>query len=108
MSSDISDNNSSFAKHLMQICNDSILILSSKILLPVKSYTYIIEAWHTMSWLDHCICTADAHASLDSMEIYNGLATTDHIPIVLSLNVENLPVLLLAIMQTQGSLIGLV
>lgn len=45
------------------------LIISSKMFLPVKSYTYISEAWHTVSWLDHCISTADAHASLVSMKI---------------------------------------
>ena len=55
MNSDISDVNSSFAKHLKQFCTDSGLILSSKLLLPNESYTYISEAWHTTSWLDHCI-----------------------------------------------------
>lgn len=42
-----------------------------------------------MSWLDHCICTADAHASLGCMSILYGAATTDHIPFAML----NLPVL---------------
>lgn len=61
--------------------------------LPDKSFTYISDAWHTTSWLDHCVCTADAHASLDNIEIYYEMATSDHIPIVISLNGENLPML---------------
>ena len=46
-----------------------------------------------MSWLDHCICTADAHASLDNIIIHYELATTDHIPIELSIKVDNIPMI---------------
>jgi len=93
MNADISDANSLFADHLMHFCADSGLMLSSKVILPNNSYTYISEAWHTSSWLDHCVCTADAHASLDSMTIHYDLAIADHIPFSLSLNVKNLPML---------------
>ena len=70
MNADVSDVNSLFAKHLMQFCFDGGLILSSKVLMPDNSYTYIGDAWHTPSWLDHCVCTVDAHDSLDDMEDY--------------------------------------
>ena len=56
---DISDSNSIFGQHLIQFCKDNKVILSSKVLLPVDSYTYTSEAWHTTSWLDHCVSTAD-------------------------------------------------
>jgi len=88
---DISDNDSLFGQQLIRFCQDSKLFFSSQILLPVGSYTYISEAWNTTSWLDHCICTADAHDSLDKLEILYNLATTDHIPISITLNVESLP-----------------
>ena len=94
MNSDVSDANSLFGKHLMQFCVDSGLILSSKVLLPDNSYTYISEAWHTTSWLDHCLCTVDAHNSIEKIEIGYDLATTDHIPFSVLLNTGNLPVLL--------------
>ena len=81
MNADISDDKSLFGRCLMQFCDDNNLILSSKSMLPDKSFTYISEAWHTVSWLDHCICSADAHASLDNIVIHYELATTDHIPI---------------------------
>ena len=55
------------------------MILSGKVLMPDNSYTYISKAWHTTSWLEHCICTADAHDTQDAMEINYDLATTDHI-----------------------------
>lgn len=45
------------------------------------------------SWLDHCVCTTDAHASLDAMTIHYDFAIADHIPFSLSLNVKNLPML---------------
>lgn len=81
---DISNDNSLFAKQLLQFCYANNLNISSKMFLPVKSYTYVSEAWHTVSWLDHCISTADAHASLVSMKICYELATTDHIPVVMN------------------------
>ena len=53
LNADVSDNHSAFAKHIVQICSDNGLILSSKVLLPDDSYPYISDAWHT-TWLDHC------------------------------------------------------
>lgn len=79
---------------LTQFCSDSGLILSSKVLLPNDTYTYISEAWHSTSWLDHCLCTVDAHESIDMIKIDYDLATTDHIPFVMVLYAGNLPVLL--------------
>ena len=99
---DLSDQKSLFAKHLLQFCSDGNLILSSKIFLPDNSFTYVSEAWHTTSWLDHCFCTADAHTAIDNMDIYYGMATTDHIPIVISLNVENIPLLVDKVADTNS------
>ncbi len=90
---DVSDSNSPFAKHLVYFCNDNNLVLSSKVFLPNNSFTYVSEAWHTTSWLDRCLCTAHAHASLENMEICYGLATSDHIAIAMVLNVESVPLL---------------
>ena len=75
----------------MQFCSDGGLILSSKVLMPDNSYIYISEAWHTTSWLDHCVCTADAHDSLNKKKIIYELATIDHIPFSILLNLCNVP-----------------
>ena len=61
--------------------------------MPDTSFTYVSEAWDTTSWLDHIVTTADAHDSLESIEICYGLATTDHIPVAMLLNVESVPLL---------------
>lgn len=53
----------------------------------------VSETWHTTSWLDHIVSTADAHASLVDVEICYELATSDHIPIAALLNVEHVPML---------------
>ena len=91
MNADLLDSKSLFSNHMLQFSEDNNLILSSKECLPINSYTYISEAWHTTSWLDHCISTADAHASLGGMDILYGMTTTDHIPVAMSLNVDLLP-----------------
>ena len=52
--------------------------------------SYISEAWHTTSWLGHCICTADAHDCIMETEILYSLATTNHIPSMI-LDLDGLP-----------------
>ena len=91
MNADLSDRNSMFAKHLLQFCADNSLFLSSKLLLPADSYSYISEAWHTTSWLDHCISTADAHDTLQTMELRYEATVSDHFPFIMSLETDSLP-----------------
>ena len=91
MNADISDCNSLFARHMLQLCDDNNLILSSEVLLPADSFTSVSEAWHSTSWLDHCISTADTHASISSMEILYDASMSDHGPFVLIVECECLP-----------------
>ena len=79
------------AKHLVQLCEDNKRILSSQLLLPANSFTYVSEAWHTTSWLDHCFSTADAHASISSMAIQYDASMYDHVPFTLTVECECLP-----------------
>ena len=90
---DLSDNNSLFARDLIEFCNENKLFLTSQLLLPNSSFTYVSDAWHTTSWLDHLICTADAHSSIVDMVINYDMAISDHIPISMLLNVDNIPAL---------------
>lgn len=80
-----------FAGHLMEFCDDSKLIISSKSLQSEDSYTYISEAWHTTSWFDHCISTCDAHNSLSYFEIMHDLSMSDHIPFMMTIDADSLP-----------------
>lgn len=91
MNAEISDNSSMFGQHLLRFCEDNKLVLSSKVLLPMDSFTYTSEAWHTTSWLDHCVCTADAHGCIERMDIMYEMATSDHIPVSFVVNAMNLP-----------------
>lgn len=88
---DISDVKSMFGQHVTEFCQDMKLSLSSKAFLSSDSYTYVSEAWGTTSWLDHCLCTADAHEGIEDVEILYGMATADHMPLAATLNIENLP-----------------
>ncbi|XP_026016954.1 uncharacterized protein LOC113018106 [Astatotilapia calliptera] len=88
---DLTDSSSQFAKHLTHFCQVNNLILCTKVLLPADSYTYISEAWHSTSWLDHCICTADGHAALANMTIRYEVTVSDHIPFGFTVNVEQMP-----------------
>ena len=87
---DISDDHSMFANHLLTCCQDNGFVLSSQQLLPSNSFTFISN-WETVSWLDHCISSSDAHNAIQSMEIYYKYATTDHIPVGITMNVNNIP-----------------
>lgn len=40
VNADISDNASFFAKHMIRMCEDNNLVLSSQVLLPADSFTY--------------------------------------------------------------------
>ena len=91
LNADISDEKSLFGRHLIQFCHDNKLILTSSVLLPATTFTYVSEAWNTTSWLDHIICTADAHDCVEQVEILYGLAASDHMPVSIMLKVENLP-----------------
>ena len=90
---DMSDNRSLFANHMANFCQENGFVLSSVQMLPLDSFTYISESHHTVSWLDHCVSSNDAHDAIKNIEICYNLATTDHIPVTMSLDVNNLPVL---------------
>ncbi len=66
------------------------MIFSSKLLLPHDSFTSVSN-WVTTSWLDHYVCSSDAHDAIHSMEIYYNYATVDHIPTAVTSNVSDLP-----------------
>ena len=99
LNANISDSRSLFGNHLQQFCRDSELNLSSKMILPEDSFTYVCtyQSGHgletTTSWLDHCISSADAHQSIDSIKILYNYATSDHMPFTISLKLDNIPAL---------------
>lgn len=67
MIADINDRNSLYAKHLTCFSKDNNFILSSRVVLPADSYTYVSDAWQSTSWLGRCFSTADGHAAIENM-----------------------------------------
>ncbi len=51
----------------------------------------ISEAWHTTSWLDHCISTAETRDIIKSMTILYGESISDHVPFLMIIDFESLP-----------------
>ena len=86
----ISHNLSSFGTQLINVCADNELIFSSKIMLPSDSFTYISESWNTTSWLDHVICTQEGHIGISNISILYESAFSDHVPISISINLDDL------------------
>ena len=77
---------------LRQFSGESGLVLSSEQMLPNNSFTFISEMrLGVTSWLDHCLSTQDGHNIISNMYIDYELSIRDHIPLVMKLNLDQLP-----------------
>ena len=83
--------NSLFAPHMLHFCNDQDYIISSKELLPEDSYTFVSDAWGSLSWLDHAVSSQDFHEIIRDITIHYNASDEDHIPFTLLLDAESLP-----------------
>ena len=92
LNADVSGRGSRFGKHLIRFCEENNLVLSSQVLLPTDSFTYVSEAHLTPSFLDHVVSSDDGHASIRDMKILHDKgATMDHIPLQMMLDISSLP-----------------
>ena len=57
------------------------LILTTLGLTVVHLPKVVSEAHGTTSWIDHCVCTTQAHASLVGVNIGYGMQSSDHFPL---------------------------
>ena len=62
------------------------------------------EAHGTTSWIDHCLCTKQAHASLVGVNIDYGMQSSDHFPLSICIDVESVPRLESESVPTQSRL----
>ena len=83
--------NSLFAKHMLCFCDDLNLIISSRRMLPEDSYTYVSASWGTESWLDHVVSTEAVDKAISDINIRYDMSDEDHIPVALTLAVEEMP-----------------
>lgn len=84
-------NNSLFGVLLHNFTQELDLLISSALLLPSDSYTYVSAAWDSVSWLDHIISSADFHDSISSIVIEYDCTDEDHIPVFLTLDLNCIP-----------------
>ena len=59
--------------------------------LPGGTFTHYSEAWHTTSWLDHCISTSDGDEIINSISIDYSLNNADHLPVYIDLALQRIP-----------------
>jgi exonuclease III len=83
--------NSLFARHMNNFCLDNSFIISSQVVLPDDSYTYISSAWETCSWLDHAVSSSDFHNSIHEMCVHYNISDEDHIPFTMWLSTDRIP-----------------
>ena len=89
--SDTSDRTSLFGNHVRMFCTENNLILSSESFLPGGTFTHYSEAWHTTSWLDHCISTSDANEIINNMSVDYSLNTADHLLVYMEIALQRVP-----------------
>ena len=70
-------------RSFMYFTADNALQISDGILRGYQSgvFTYISEAHGTVSWLDHVVCTVNAHRHVLSCDTLDDIAFGDHIPV---------------------------
>ena len=82
-----------FTNHLVQFCEENSLTISSKLLLPTDSYSYVSSREGVLhySWLDHVVSSLDFHKCINNISIVYDRTDEDHIPVFINVNVESLP-----------------
>ena len=84
-------NNANFAALLNEFCQQFRYVWSSRNILPNDTYTYVSDAWGSFSWLDHCISTEDGNRTITGAHVDYGAMQSDHIPVILYLNLQLAP-----------------
>ena len=89
--SNISDSTSLFGNHVKSFCTENNLLLSSETYLPSDTFTHYSEAWHTTSWLDHCVSTRDTHDIITDITVWHSISTADHFPVCIDVSLQCIP-----------------
>ena len=60
-------------------------------MLPYNSFTYISDATHSTTWLDHYICSADFEFMIQNMDILYETTNRNHIPVLCNIELKCAP-----------------
>ena len=81
-----------FGRELADFCSDKSLLISDiELIGDTNSFTYISDAFGTTSWLDHCVSTMGAHNIISSVKILEDFLGSDHLPVSVNLDINQLP-----------------
>ena len=69
------------------------MVISDEAMLAGDTFTQLSERWHSTSWLDHCLSTSDGHNLITAMQVQYGTSCRDHIPLIVDISIESVPVL---------------
>ena len=87
------NSNSAFGSELSTFCTEHSYVLADVDCLGCCSgaFTYLSEAHGTTSWIDHCVCTEQAHSSITDVNICYDMQSSDHFPISICIDVSSVP-----------------
>ena len=87
------NNNAIFGAELISFCEEHGYIISDvdKLGLESGAFTYLSESHGTTSWIDHCVCTVQAHAAVSSLEINYDVQSSDDYPLSICVDVNHIP-----------------
>ena len=77
-----------FGKELKRFCREKLMSISDSIFCPSNSFTFYSEAHQGVSWLDHCVCNVNMHAAVKKISILYDYVTSDHMPLLISLDIS--------------------
>ena len=80
-----------FGDVLDTFCDDCDLLVSDDEMFPSETYTYISNSHSSCSWIDHCVSTKAAHASISHMEVLHNFILSDHRLLVVAFKCSHLP-----------------
>lgn len=80
-----------FGRELLKFCADHFLHCADIELLGIDSetFTFVSEAHGSQRWLDHCLTTNEAWDSIVSVNVVQNVSWSDHMPLRLICNIEN-------------------
>ena len=75
--------NTTFESELVDLCTNYRLIMSDYITYGRDSgqFTYVSDAHHSTSWLDHIVCSYDIYSKVTLIKMHSTLPSFDHLPL---------------------------
>jgi len=80
-----------FGGLLEDFCMENDLIISDYALLPQDTFTYIIDAHNTTSWIDHFVSSFSSHQAMFNMDVLTECILSDHRAVAVSIQCSHLP-----------------